>query len=188
MSYLPLRTPTARPTLCSGRPEIWLLRGAGRDGLRRAAHRHLEDVLTDYLGPVASPIAVHGRNMAPQIVARWQGSPLYASLSYAGDCALMALCPDARVGVDIVYIEDQPDQVQVARDFLDPQLAASLVYQDAEARAIAFARAWAEMEARSKCLGLGLEEWSRTRAQALARPQLRTLTAPPGYVAAAAVC
>ncbi|WP_018604437.1 4'-phosphopantetheinyl transferase family protein [Uliginosibacterium gangwonense] len=187
MSCLPLRAPTARPTLCSGRAEVWLLRGAGREGLRRAAHRQLEEVLADYLGPASSPIAVHGRNIAPQIVARWQGYPLYASLSYAGDCALVALCPDARVGVDIVYIEPQPDQVQVARDYLDPQLAASFAYQDAEARSIAFARAWAEMEARSKCLGLGLEEWSRSRAQVLARPQLKTLIAPPGYVAVAAV-
>ena len=98
---------------------------------------------------------------------------LSISLSYAGDVALIGVCPGARIGVDLVGIASLPDWAQVAQLYLGPDATRRLADMDGAIRDKAFAMAWAELEARSKCLGLGLQEWTLARQQRLHAPSIQ---------------
>ncbi|MEG1455318.1 MAG: 4'-phosphopantetheinyl transferase superfamily protein, partial [Comamonas sp.] len=88
----------------------------------------------------------------------------------------IALCPGARVGIDVTEIAPMPDWAAVAKSYLGPAALARLAPADGAARDKAFALAWAELEARGKCLGLGLQEWSAARHARLQAPAIEVIT------------
>jgi 4'-phosphopantetheinyl transferase len=72
---------------------------------------------------------------------------------------LVAVNLDGPIGVDVVHASAPDDWQAVARDYLGPQALAL--------GAAGFAPAWAALEARLKCCGLDLHEWSAEREQRL---------------------
>lgn len=176
MNLRPL-SPAHRPALRAAEPAVWLLQGQGRH-LRGEARALLRALLADYLGVAPAQVPLHFEpGQAPVVAAQWQGMGLSISMSYSQDVALIALCPGARVGVDVTAIAALPDWAQVARLYLGPESAARLAACEAGARAMMFALAWAELEARGKCLGLGLQEWSPARHERLQEPSIQVRTA-----------
>lgn len=184
--------PAQRPALRAAEPAVWQLHGQGRP-LRGAARQLLRELLAGYLGMPAGRIPLRFvPGQAACVDAPWQGMPLSISMSYGQDLALIALCPGAHIGIDVTEIAPQPDWAQVAGLYLGAESAARLATTDGAARDRMFALAWAELEARGKCLGLGLQEWSAARQQRLHQPAIEVSTgelaaARPGPVHAVAL-
>ena len=113
------------------------------------------------------------------------GAPLEAGISYAAGLAVVGLCPGARIGVDVTEIAPIPDWDAVAHLYLGTARAVRLSRMSAPERERGFALAWAELEARGKCLGLGLEEWSPARERQLyaASIELTTSELPASHTA-----
>ena len=156
-----------RPALVPGQPCVWALALPGQNP-RPAARAQLRQLLAGYLGIDPDQLALSlepGR--APRLEQRWRGQSLFLSLSYARDAALLALCPGLPIGVDLTEIQPMPDCTAVAGLYLGPRAATRLAMPVGPERDAAFAREWAALEARGKCLGLGLAEWSAARAHQL---------------------
>lgn len=168
-----LLDPAERPELAAGRPQIWLCQSDNRP-VREVARAHLRALLGAYLGMRPDRVPLHlAPGQAPRVDAPWQGLSLSISLSYAGGVALIGLCPGARIGVDLVEIVPIPDWDRVARLYLGPDAALRLAKMNRADSEKNFVLAWAEMEARSKCLGQGLQEWSPVRQQRLYSPLIQ---------------
>ena len=154
---------SARPVLEPWQALVWRVE-ADPACLRDTARKQLRQVLAHYAGVAVDDLGLHVEpGQPPRTDRRWRGWPLSLSVSRAGRHAAVGLCAGARLGLDLVLVEPVPDGTQVARHFLGPVATQSLARALPAQRDCAFARAWAEMEARSKCLGLGLEEWSPAR-------------------------
>lgn len=171
-----LLDPAERPELAAGRPQIWLCQ-SGHHPVREVARAHLRVILGAYLGMCPDRVPLYlAPGQAPRVDAPWQGLNLSISMSYAGGVALIGLCPGARIGVDLVEIMPMPDWERVAQLYLGPEAALSLAIMNRADSERNFVLAWAEMEARSKCVGLGLQEWSPTRQQRLYSPLIQAVT------------
>ncbi len=184
--------PAQRPALRAAEPAVWRLQGQGRH-LRGEARAFLRELLCGYLGMAPEQLPLHFEpGQAPFVAAHWQGLRLSISMSYSQDLALVALCPGARIGIDVTAIAALPDWGTVARLYLGPESASQLAACEAVSRDKMFALAWAELEARGKCLGLGLQEWSPAWQQRLQERSLQVSTAAldglrPGQAYALAV-
>ena len=168
--------PAQRPALRAAYPAVWLLQRKGRN-LRSEARALLRDLLAGYLGKAPDQVTLHFvEGQAPMVATNWQGMRLAISMSYSQDLALIALCAGAGIGVDVTEIATIPDWAQVAQLYLGPEAVARLAALDMASRDKMFALAWAELEARGKCLGLGLQEWSSARQQRLQQPSIEVST------------
>ena len=184
--------PAQRPALRAEHPAVWVLRGHGQH-VRGEARVFLRELLAAYLGTAPDQVPLcFSSGQAPVVAAPWQGRRLSVSMSYSQGVALIGLCPGARIGVDVTDIAPMPDWAQVARLYLGPESVVRLTALDGVARDRMFARAWAELEARGKCLGLGLKEWSSDRQARLQAPFIQVSTgelegSPSGLAYAVAV-
>lgn len=177
--HLKAMHPAQRPALSAGEPAVWVLQGQVQPA-RTEARRFLRDLLADYLATTPDQVPLRfARGEAPCVDADWQGMRLSISMSYGQDVALVALCPGARIGIDVTEVAPMPDWAQVARLYLGPESTAHLAALDGVSRDRVFAQAWAELEARGKCLGLGLQEWSPARQ---ARLQQRAIQVSMGVL------
>ena len=157
-----------------------LSRAAARQHVRQALARHTAgragrgDWQETPQGPVAA---------APEVSL---------SLSYAGEAAVWAVGQGCKLGVDLVQLAPLADWRAVSQLYLGEAVTAQLATCTEAARPAAFAEAWAQLEARSKCLDLPLTEWQAAstkptlspaaRHAALARCQTVSLTGLAGYV------
>lgn len=107
---------------------------------------------------------------------------LRVSVSHMPGMSVAAIGRDAAIGIDVMRIEpgaqEMPDWACVARDYLGPQASACLQRASPAQRPAAFVQAWAHFEARLKCLGLALTEWSPALAQRLATCRVMALALP----------
>lgn len=144
-----------------GAPRVWALPtppGAARDTVRALARAALADLLG------VSTLS-NRRGEPPRAPER---PDLHLSLSHAEGLSLLA-CHSAPVGVDVQALPVQADAATAAL-FLGPNwhLAQSGQAQAAHI-SIVFAAAWTQHEARLKCAGEPLVEWSEALAARLAR-------------------
>jgi 4'-phosphopantetheinyl transferase len=101
------------------------------------------------------------------------------SLSHDEGLSLAAIHLRGPVGIDVMRMQDLPDWVNLARDYLGPQVAQALAACPDAQRPLALAQAWTAREAALKCAGRQLAEWD-------ARPfdcHLQPLPLPAPYVA-----
>ncbi|WP_295952780.1 4'-phosphopantetheinyl transferase superfamily protein [Rhodoferax sp.] len=145
-------------------------RGLVRDALRQTLGAFLDQ-------PAASIALVSPPSQAIAVDAPRERLGL--SVSHAPGLSLAAIAQGARVGVDVVRIENAaeayPDWLCVARDYLGPQATAWLQATPATDCPVAFMQAWTQFEACLKCLGLGLTEWSPQLGAQLATCQVWAL-------------
>jgi len=159
-----------------GQPE----RATGRARIRAA----LAAALAAQFDIDPSRIELHShQGAAPWAAVRLDAGPQHIalSISHDGDISVAAYSLTARVGIDVASIVSVPDWQPVARDYLGPVTADALARVSASARDAAFAHAWSEHEARLKCLGLQLQEWSGPLARALGACRCFPLALPHGY-------
>lgn len=159
-----------------------------RTAARGAARKALRQILADLLACSVEQIVLLETAYGPRLADATQ--KLSISLSYALNQCVIGVARDAIIGVDIVRIEAVPEIANLARLYL-PEKAlnpdnllgmgitqnsgvvgrASGLHESNPKTLIehtaAFASAWADMEAASKCLGLALTEMNPPRQQQL---------------------
>jgi len=129
----------------------------GRPEARAAARLAAREALAGVLGQPLATLQLHAPpGQPPQVLGRPE---IGISFSHEAGLSLVAVNLDGPVGVDLVHGAAPVDWPAVARDYLGPQAAAW--------DAAAFAPAWAALEARLKCCGRALQEWTPEREQAL---------------------
>lgn len=148
-------------------------RPAFRGGLRQVLARYLAE------GPEEIELTV-GEHGKPRLA----GEQLHFNLSHSGAMALIAVCGDREVGVDVEQIKPGRDLIALAERALLPADAAA-VREAAEAkREATFYRLWACHEARLKCLGVGIGSLPPPGSPPVA---VETLEVSPEHAAAVAV-
>jgi 4'-phosphopantetheinyl transferase len=161
-----------------------------REAARQAIRAAIAAELAALSGLPLPRIALHtAEGQAPHALLDTPGGTRQVGLAISHDGALSvaAICAHGAVGIDVTLVMDIPDWEALARDYLGPDVATALSALPAPARAHALARAWSEREARLKCLGRELTEWSEDGDRALAACRCRPLVLPEGYAGALAL-
>ena len=162
---------------------------ASRPEARLAIRHALQSTVAAWLNlPVAAVTVLSRPGQPVQVLAR--GASPYTTISHTAGLSVAALCTHRAVGVDVMAADAQtlpPDWAAVARDYLGPGVAQSLHHETPAQRPAAFAQAWVSLEARLKCLGLGLTEWTPALAVRLSECQLVALNGLPGVCGAVAL-
>ena len=118
---------------------------------------------------------------------------LQVSVSHIPGMSLAAITRHVGVGVgvDLMQVDQDakamPDWAQVALDYLGPVKTGLLESTPSTHRPAAFAEAWTRLEARLKCLGLALTEWTPILEKQLAICHVMALALPKNYRGAVAV-
>jgi 4'-phosphopantetheinyl transferase len=152
-----------------GAPKVCQLRGldaSNRDIARHQVRQALQSCLADELGCALSELELTNVRGQPVQVIR-NGlllSSLHCSISHAPALALLAWRWNGPVGVDVQAVEagaTVPELLATAQLYLDRKIREALALYRYDAHFFeVFAQAWVLQEARLKCAGLGLVEWS----------------------------
>ena len=184
----------------AGAPEVWALRQgtdprATPEGARARMRQAARDALRARLAaafavPAAAIFISAQRGEAPR--AHWQAhaqagdAALVApgvSISHDTGVSLIAWHGAGPVGVDVARPPADADAAElagVAQLYLEPNRPSAPAYQAQAAMNIgAFMQRWACHEARLKCAGLGLVEWSDALAARLAGILAVAVELPP---------
>lgn len=157
--------------------------GSPRPTARRQARQALRQIVGHLLALSPDDVVLsegeNGPQLGPQLADATRD--LRISLSYAADRCLIGLAEGQALGVDLVRIEALPEIAALAELYLPARCRQAIDAAPAEERAARFAQAWAEMEARSKCLRLPLVEMDAQRERSLAAARLVDCAPIPGY-------
>lgn len=92
------------------------------------------------------------------------------SFSHESTCSVIAINLVGPIGIDLLQMESHPAWAaeirQLASDYLGQETSLELESLSEAQRPVAFARHWVKHEARLKCLGQPLVEWSASLRQA----------------------
>lgn len=150
------------------------VRGSGdREAARRNIRLALSEAIAQLYGMLPSEIMIQfspGVSPAVSFSGSAGASPPGISISHEGTLSLAAIRMDGAVGIDLMQVQQIEDWRSVARDYLGPATLAQLEAMPSGQRAAALARAWTEHEARLKCHGRQLAEWSGEKLPAVCRP------------------
>jgi 4'-phosphopantetheinyl transferase len=129
--------------------------------------------------PVAE--VVLGANPGQPLLLQAPHHYVGVSVSHEAGISLAALHAHGSIGVDLMRVElvAPPDWELVAKDYLGATTYSELAQQPVSESAAAFASAWTAHEARLKCLGLRLIEWSPALEQAVTACTVSPLKLPP---------
>jgi len=157
-----------------------------RDRARSMVRATLQTLLAEKLGTAAETIRLisqpgHPMRLAPP----W--SHVGISVSHEAGLSMMAIHLGGAIGIDLLHFDAPlPDIPALSRDYLGPVASAELAALATERQQKAFAQAWCRFEAKLKCLGLPLSEWTPAVESRMAACSLTDLPMPPGWAAAIA--
>ena len=150
------------PKVC----QVWGLDASNRDIARQQVRQALQSCLAAELKCAPSELEVTNvRGQPVQIIRNGQPlSSLHCSISHAPALALLAWRWNGPVGVDVQAVNagaTAPELLATAQLYLGQKIHETLAMCAHDAQFFeAFAQAWVRQEARLKCAGLGLIEWS----------------------------
>lgn len=157
---------------------------------RPVARQHIRTALQSVLGELWQCDPAHVTlATAPGEPLRAQGPQALnwgVSVSHDTGLSVAAVNRHGPVGVDIVRTSTGLDWLDVARDYLGPDVAHDIAAQPSLTQNQAFLCAWARHEARLKCLSLGLVEWSPALQSSLSDLKVAHLDLPAGWLGAVA--
>ena len=107
------------------------------------------------------------------------------SISHELGLSLAAINMNGKVGVDLIDVKSIPNDHEIyklALEYLGTQVAEYLSLLPSELQKHAFANAWTEFEARLKCQGESLDEWTASSALQLNTLIIQPLELPEGYI------
>lgn len=176
---------------------------ATRAAARLLARAALAEALGAWLGCGAAAITISSeRGQAPKatltratpgdagLTARLATVGL--SISHSAGLTLAAWHPGGAVGVDVQAVAEAPQDpaerqrlatLYLGQNFMPNQATAQEGRAQTATTLIAFLETWSAHEARLKCLGEPLQEWTPALAARLAACQTRTLTLPAALTA-----
>lgn len=160
--------------------------------LRDAARAQLRGALREVLGlqlgctpEAVNLLSVPGQALRIELPGHGIVS-IGLSASHEAGLSVAAIRQGGPVGIDIMRIMPAFDWQAVARDYLGPQVLQRIASQPEPDQPQAFAREWTRLEARLKCLGIGLQEWCPALAQRLESCRFIELELPSGLCGAVA--
>jgi 4'-phosphopantetheinyl transferase len=164
--------------------------GVSGDGERETARRQVREALREAVAQLyrlrPGAVTIEGPpGRAPTVSfagLRGVRAP-EISITHDGPWSLAAIHEHGPVGIDIMQAQAIDDWREVARDYLGPQVLAALEAVAPDARPEALARAWTEREARLKCHGKQLGEWTGEPIPA----DCHTLVLPAGFAGTVAI-
>ena len=118
---------------------------------------------------------------------------LCVSMSYEAGISIAAITYAGKIGIDIMQVEPQTDWEDVARLYLGEQQTSQLLSAPKRDQATLFALYWTQLEAKLKCNGHALTEYSNQccltfiNNQSNKNTYLYTLNVPVNYVASLAL-
>jgi 4'-phosphopantetheinyl transferase len=157
-----------------------------RDNARSMIRAALRDKLMALLAVAAGNITLLSTPGEPiRLAPPWER--IGVSVSHEAGLSLAAINLHGAVGIDLLRLgEPLADMPALARDYLGPAAAAKLGTLPVSERPAAFAQDWTGLEARLKCLGQALSEWTPELEVQLAACTVTNLAMPTGWVAAVA--
>lgn len=160
---------------------------ASRAEARQTLRHALQHTLAAFLNQPVSAITLLSSPGQP-VRVQAIGKPVHVALSHMPGLSVAAISRRGVVGVDVMDSPPQelPDWASVARDYLGPHITAALCQQPPTERPAAFAQAWVRLEARLKCSGLALTEWTPALDRQLAGCPTAALALLPSGVGAVA--
>lgn len=158
-----------------------------RESARAQIRAAIVDAFAQTLGLPASALTILSiPGEAPSLILP-NGTRAGLSISHSEGLSIAAIALDGAVGVDLMRIVELPDQAILARDYLGPEAAARLAALPVRDQASSFAETWTAQEAKLKCLGLALTEWTPELETRLGRCAVQTLALPEGWVGSLAI-
>lgn len=125
-----------------------------------AAHAALRETLAAQCGTPASLLEFqHGAFGKPTLVEHAQ---LRFNLSHSQSVALIAVCDEAEVGVDVELLRPMPDAEALAASYFTEAERHALAQLEPSARDRAFLACWTRKEACLKATGMGLSVDTRS--------------------------
>lgn len=118
------------------------------------------------------------------------GHHIALSISHEQGLSAAAICHGTAattIGLDLLHIAHLPDWREVAELYLGEQITASIASAPLAQQASYFATHWARLEAKFKCRGVALSEWSAQLERELSGCTLSELDLPEGYAGALAI-
>ena len=192
-------------------PQVWALRtaapagtapGSMRQAARAQARAALRALLAAALSLRPAQLTITDQRGQPPRARRSDGTPdarlaaLHLSISHEAGCSLLAWCDGSAVGVDVQAVSTGPagdpdEWRRVAALYLGPdswlnQAETNVDKALAATQEIAFMTAWTQHEARLKCLGEPLQEWSPALRSRLDGCMARCVALPVPWVGAVA--
>lgn len=163
---------------------------ASRAQARALVRQAIREDFAAGVGVDAGSLALLSSPGAPPCLGPpWQ--QVGVSISHEAGLSLAAIRREGAVGIDLLrlgpLLEDLDDLDALASDYLGPEAVRALGALPAGERPLAFAQAWARHEARLKCRGLDLQEWTPELAARLRTLTVIDLAMPAGWVAALAI-
>jgi 4'-phosphopantetheinyl transferase len=135
------------------------------DRLRFERHRHrfilaragLRKILGLYLERPARELNfLYGDHGKPRLALPFSTTGLEFNLSHAQDIALIAVTREARIGIDIEYVDRKVEMEGIARRFYAPEEFAAIQAAPEPGRRQAFFNCWTRKEAYLKARGDGI--------------------------------
>ncbi len=146
---------------------------AGRSALR--------SILGHYLAtPPLSVRLKYGEHGKPELAD--QASDIHFNLAHSGHLAILAVCCDCPVGVDVEKIHPRRYMLGIAERMFSTADFTSLKSLSGSARTRLFCHSWTGLEARHKCLGTGL--FTPTLASDDSMPCWENFIPEPGFCGA----
>jgi 4'-phosphopantetheinyl transferase len=148
-----------------------------RDGHRFVAGRAmLRSILGRYLGrpprDVRFDYEPHGK---PQLQQCYRDRKLHFNVSHSNGMALVGICLDTRIGIDIEFKDRKRASLAIAQNFFAPEEVSALSALNADAQCEAFFRVWTRKEAYVKGRGEGVSLGFDTFAVTVDADQCPTL-------------
>jgi 4'-phosphopantetheinyl transferase len=130
------------------------------------------------------------KGMAPYVMISdgAQQKIVHLSIAYEDQFAWAVISRINRVGLDVVKIAEAFEWKDTAILYLGNATTQDISIKPLDQQFEFFLKAWASHEARLKCLGLGLQEWSEELEQQLSsiRCEVGYVSWDPTYIAAVA--
>ncbi|MFH1144032.1 MAG: 4'-phosphopantetheinyl transferase superfamily protein [Candidatus Eisenbacteria bacterium] len=134
-------------------------------------HALLRQFVVASLGPACAErvrlmLGPHGK---PLLAGTPPAERLHVGVAHAGSIALLALCWERPIGVDVERLRADVDELAVAQRFFAPQEAAAIAELRGLERREVFYRCWTRKEAYVKARGFGLAQGSKRFAVTVER-------------------
>ncbi len=137
--------------------------GLPRAEARKLSRAKLQEALQHHFGCDANAVSIEtASGNAPVVTVERQR--VHVSFSYENDWAFIALDVRSPIGIDVTFLNHEAEWIEecvrVAKEFLPPAISRKIEGLAGLERATAFAEEWALHEAKLKCMGLPLQEWT----------------------------
>jgi 4'-phosphopantetheinyl transferase len=147
------------------------------------AHVALHEILQRYLPIVSAGLSfVIGANGKPSLPQALAPSGVEFNLSHSNEMALLAVCHEREVGVDIEYVKEDFEFQEVAEHFFSAREVAAMRGLPPSLQRQAFFKCWTSKEAFLKAKGTGLSgALDEVEIAIIVNEQVRITANVPGW-------